>query len=228
MEPAVFRTAIQGIIEMKRNPVIFLITLLLFAPVVSAQDVYRWKDDNGKVHFGRTIPPEYAHKPYEILNSAGIVIERVDDPLAAQQPEPVEVKQDEGLEPLFTEDEVRLRTDRLLLLRYPEEEDLQKAMQTEIDQLSYDIRLNTQSQAGTMTALIGQVKNAADRQRSGLAEEPELMSKINKLRRDLRSIDRKLAAISVRETEIRATFGKDLERYRYLREGGQEGALISE
>ena len=229
MGPAVFRSAKQEIIEVKRNSVIFLIALFLFVPAVSeAENVYRWKDADGKVHFGRTLPPEYAHKPHEILNSAGVVIERIDDPVAAQQPKPVEVEEEKGLEPLFTEDEVRLRSDRLLLLRYPEEEDLQKAMQNEIDQLSYDIRLNTQSQAGTMTALVGQVKVAADRQRGGLAEEPELSSKINKLRRDLRAIDRRLAAIAVRENEIRAAFGKDLGRYQYLREGGQEGALITE
>lgn len=214
---------------MKRISIIFMLAGFLLATPLFAQDVYRWKDDEGKTHYGRTLPPEYANKPHEVLNSAGVVIRRVDDPLAEQQPKEPEKEvedEDQGLEPLFTEDEVRIRTDRLLMLRYHSEDELIKAMETEVDQLAYDIRLNTQSQEGTMTALVGQVAIAADRQRAGLEDDPELASKVNKLRRDLRMIDRNLAAIEIREGEIRAEFEKDLVRYRFLRDGGREGALI--
>ena len=37
------------------------------------------KDKDGKVHYGASVPAEYADQPYDILNSAGIVIEHVED-----------------------------------------------------------------------------------------------------------------------------------------------------
>lgn len=197
--------------------------LLLSAPA-QAENVYRWTDENGKVHFGRTLPPEYANKPYEILNDQGIVIERVTDPLARQKGPPKEVEE-KGLEPLFTPDEVRLRSDRLLVLRYHSEADIEDAMQVEVDQLGYDRRLIHQTQASVMTSLAGQVRNAADRQRAGMPVEAETETEINKLRQRIRRSDQSLAQLKDREETIRAIFQKDLERYRYLANGGEPGSM---
>ncbi|MDH3551543.1 MAG: DUF4124 domain-containing protein [Gammaproteobacteria bacterium] len=50
-------------------------TLCLLAPLgASAQQAvtYRWVDDEGVVHFGDRIPPEYAEKPKQVLNDQGI------------------------------------------------------------------------------------------------------------------------------------------------------------
>ena len=42
-------------------------------------DTYRWKDKDGKVHYGAVVPAEYADQPYDVLNSAGMVIDHVED-----------------------------------------------------------------------------------------------------------------------------------------------------
>ena len=58
---------------------------ILIAGIISlsatslAADTYRWKDKDGKVHYGAAVPAEYAHQPYDILNSQGMVIEHVED-----------------------------------------------------------------------------------------------------------------------------------------------------
>lgn len=215
---------------MYRSPPYLILLLgaaLLLAPPIQAQDkdnVYRWTDENGKVHYGRTLPPEYADKPYEILNDQGVVIERVTDPLARQKGPPKETKKKE-LDPLFTEDEVRLRSDRLLVLRYHSEADIEDAMQVEVDQLAYDRRLINQTQASAMTSLAGQVRSAADRQRAGMPVEAETESEINKLRQRIQRTEHSLAQLQEREAKIRATFQKDLERYRYLANGGRPGSM---
>lgn len=197
--------------------------LLLSAPAL-AENVYRWTDENGKVYFGRTLPPEYADKPYEILNDQGLVIERVTDPLARQKGPPKKEEKKE-LDPLFTEDEVRLRSDRLLVLRYHSEADIEDAMQVEVDQLGYDRRLINQTQASVMTSLAGQVRNAADRQRAGMPVEPETETEINKLRQRIRRSEQSLAKLEGREEKIRAIFQKELERYRFLANGGTPGSM---
>lgn len=212
---------------MKRISVTVLLLGLLVAATASAEDVYRWRDENGKVHYGRTLPPEYATRPHEILNSAGVVIERIEDPMARPEPEPKpdEEKKSDELEPLFTEEEVRFRSDNLLILRYYTEEDLLEAMENEVAQLSYDIRLINQSQISALTSLAGHVKNAADRQRAGMSEDEAIKKNIHSLRRRLRKSENSLSALKQREAEIRASFATDLARYRFLKNGGKPGSL---
>lgn len=40
-------------------------------PVEAAGKVYRWVDENGVVHFGDAIPPEYSKDRHEVLDSRG-------------------------------------------------------------------------------------------------------------------------------------------------------------
>jgi hypothetical protein len=218
------------VIELKRISYLITVLVLLLPLTVSAENVYRWVDDNGKVHFGRTLPPEFANRPYQILNSQGLVIERVDDPLALQQEENAAAAgaDSDEPEPLFSEDEVRLRSDNLLLLRYHTEEDLLDAMENEVAQLNYDIRLIEQSRASAMEALHGQVRNAADRQRAGMPGDQELERNINTLRLRLRKSEQSLAAIRLREQQIRERFQRDIERYRFLQAGGAPGSPSNE
>ena len=203
-----------------------LVAGLIFSTQANAELVYRWADEDGKIHYGRTLPPDHANKPYEILNEAGVVIERVDDPMARQKPPEPEEESTE-LEPLFTPDEVRVRSDRLLMLQYNNEEDLIAAMQIKIDELGYDARLINQSRASTMTAMAGHVRNAADRQRAGMPEEPDVEKNIHSLRQRLKRSENQLADLKVREVGIRAVFGENLERYRFLINGGRPGGTES-
>jgi len=207
---------------MKRISLILPATALLLATAANAEETYRWRDEDGKVHYARTLPPEAAGRPYEILNSAGIVIKRVEDPLEEQRPMTPEEKPKE-LKPLFTPHEVQLRSDNLLLLRYRSEEELLEAMENEVAQLSYDANLIDQSQASTFTALEAQVRNAADRQRAGMPEDPELVKNIKSLKSRLRKSEESLAKLREREERIRADFQKELARYRFLRDGGKPG-----
>ena len=55
---------------------LFLAAILALACVVwaspaDAQRVYRWVDENGVVHFGDAIPPEYSKERHEVLDGRG-------------------------------------------------------------------------------------------------------------------------------------------------------------
>jgi hypothetical protein len=210
---------------LKRISIAILSLGLLVSANAVAENVFRWTDDAGEVHYGRTLPPEYANRPYEILNSYGVVIERVDDPLGILEPEPEEEEAGDELEPLFTPNEVRVRSDNLLMLRYYTEQELVDTMETEVAQLDYDIRLIRQSQASAISSLAGHVKKAADRQRAGMPEDEITRKNIHSLRQRLRKTERSLATYEQREAEIRASFLKDLERYRFLKNGGAPGTF---
>ena len=50
---------------------------LLVAGAAVAETVYRWVDENGVVHFGDAIPPEYAEQEKLILNEQGVTVGRI-------------------------------------------------------------------------------------------------------------------------------------------------------
>ena len=66
-------------LKLQRNVLIAVASSLCLLAVPVAADTYRWKDKEGKVHYGAAVPAEYAEQPYDVLNSAGIVIEHVED-----------------------------------------------------------------------------------------------------------------------------------------------------
>src|ERR1700730_3317719 len=78
-------------------PLLSLGMLLAFgglAPVVASAGpassadkgvAYRWTDEQGVVHYGDRIPPQYAQKERAVLNSQGVEVRRLDAQKSAEQ-----------------------------------------------------------------------------------------------------------------------------------------------
>jgi len=200
----------------RRGTAAILTTLVLVmsaAPL--AADTYRWKDKNGEIHYGEAVPPEYADQPYDVINSQGIVIEQVAAP-EAEEPGKKERA------PLISEEERRIQSDRLLVIRYSSEEDIQKQLDLELAQVGYDRKVMNQSLESTATAIRSQVSQAADQQRAGQPITAEQQAEIDKLYARLDQDRKQLAANKVREEKIRARYAEDFERYRFLTSESEE------
>ena len=204
------------------------IVAILIAGIVSlsvtslAADSYRWKDKDGKVHYGAVVPAEYADQPYDILNSQGMVIEHVEDtsvPLEVIAEK--KIKKERG--PLISEEQRRYQADRLLLIRYSSVEEIAQALEVEIAQLGYDKKVVNQSYKSTTSAIRDQISLAADRQRSGLPISPEQQKEIDQLYARQTRDSKKLSVMSNRVNRIRTRFEADIERYQLLNsEAGTE------
>ena len=204
------------------------IVAILIAGIVSlsvtslAADSYRWKDKDGKVHYGAVVPAEYADQPYDILNSQGMVIEHVEDtsvPLEVIAEK--KIKKERG--PLISEEQRRYQADRLLLIRYSSVEEIAQALEVEIAQLGYDKKVVNQSYKSTTSAIRDQISLAADRQRSGLPISPEQQKEIDQLYARQTRDSKKLSVMSNRVNRIRTRFEADIERYQFLNsEAGTE------
>ena len=96
--------------------VLALSVALIAAPALAAperQQLYRWVDENGVVHFGDSIPAEYAEQEKQVLNERGVTIGRIagkatEEELAAMAAE----------EAAKAEVERARRADRALLATY--------------------------------------------------------------------------------------------------------------
>jgi hypothetical protein len=185
-----------------------------------AAETYRWKDKEGKTHYGAAVPAEYADMPYDILNNAGFVIEHVEDttiPLEVIVQE--KIKKERG--PLISEETRQIQADKLLVIRYSSEEDILKAQELELAQLGYDTKVINQSYESTTTAIRSQISQAADQQRAGQQISPETQQKIDQLyARQAKDLKRQ-AVMTNRADQIRARYQVEIDRYRFLTTGSK-------
>jgi hypothetical protein len=95
---------------------VIFIALCFLVPLASqAQETrtYRWLDDDGVVHYGDSIPPEYAEKPKQVLNEHGVIIQYLEGRKTAEQLEAERVARD-----LKVQIELQRRADQALLATY--------------------------------------------------------------------------------------------------------------
>ena len=182
---------------------------------------YRWKDKDGKTHYGAAVPAEYRDQPYDILNNAGVVIEHVEDTSV-----PLEVRAEKKIKksraPLISEETRRIQSDKLLVIRYSSEEDILKAQEMEISQLGYDKKVINQSYESATTAIRSQISQAADQQRAGQQISPEAQTKIDQLYARQAKDEKRRAVMNNRETQIRLRYQAEIERYRFLTTDSEE------
>lgn len=197
------------------------IVAILIAGIISlvatsvAAETFRWKDKDGKTHYGAAVPAEYADQPYDILNNAGMVIEHIEDTTI-----PLEVivkkKIKKGREPLISAETRRIQSDKLLVIRYSSEEEILEAQELELAQLGYDTKVINQSHQSTTTAIRSQISKAADQQRAGQQISQETQQEIDQLYARQAQDEKRRAVITNRATQIRARYQAEIERYRYL------------
>jgi len=193
---------------------------LSVSPLVA--DTYRWKDKNGEIHYGAAVPAEYANQPYDILNDSGMVIEHVEDTTVTVEAMAEKKATKKEREPLISEEERQVQSDRLLVIRYSSEEEIVKALELEIAQLGYDNKVIKQSSESTAIAIRSQISQAADQQRAGQQISAEQEKEISQLYARYAQDEKRKAAMSDREEKIRARYQAELERYRYLTSDSEE------
>jgi len=110
---------------------------LMQAPVWAQQNsgqstVYKWVDENGELHYGQTLPPEYKDLAHERLSNSGTVVDRTDRTLTPEERKALR-DQEAVTRRLLAERDAREKKDRLLLAAYRSEQDILEVMGGEIN-----------------------------------------------------------------------------------------------
>jgi hypothetical protein len=69
----------------KLRALVMFALLAGFIQDAAAANTYRYKDDNGRLIYGSTVPPQFVRNGYEILNERGVVIQVVPRALTAAE-----------------------------------------------------------------------------------------------------------------------------------------------
>lgn len=176
---------------------------------------YRWLDEQGVVHYGDSIPPQYAQKEHAVLNEHGVVVAHMD---AQKTPEQLAAEA-EAREAVRKEQQ----HDNFLLTTYTSVKDIESLRDVRLDQLKGQSTASEQyveNLHSRLVALQGRVKHFrpyntrpdARRMPDDLAED--LVHTLNEMRTQRNALGVKNAEV----TEVKAQFEMDIKRYLELHE----------
>jgi hypothetical protein len=177
---------------------------------------YRWVDEQGIVHYGDRVPPQYAEKERSVLNSQGVVVGHLD---AQKTPEQIASEtrvHDEAFK--------RKQHDSFLVTTYTSVTDIEALRDVRLDQLqgqqvaaeqyvdNLHSRLTTLQTRARLFRPYAALPNAR-KMPDDLAED--LVRTLN----ELRTQSGVLVAKGEEVATLRAQFQTDIERYRELHDG---------
>jgi hypothetical protein len=187
----------------------------------TAGALYKWVDENGKVRYSDRMPPDQKKNKHQQLNSQGMVLSTRD---AAKSPEEIaiEAESKNKLEELQREEKrvkaIQDKHDRVLLLTFSSEEELEHARESRMQVMDSFILLIESSIESTQGKLDGLTSRAQEAYISKGEEVPGgLAQKIEHFERKIESRDSQLRLNKMEKEKIRQTYETDLERFRLLR-----------
>jgi hypothetical protein len=174
---------------------------------------YRWVDEQGVVHYGDHIPPQYANQDRTVLNSQGLEVGHLD---AQKNPEQFAAEERQRATLMKQK-----QHDAFLISTYTSVKDIEALRDERLDQLKgqrsaaeqYVDGLRVRLATLQTSALNFRPYNAradAHRMPDDLAEN--LVRMVNELREQSNA----LSAESQQERDLRTQFQADIERYREL------------
>lgn len=95
---------------------VFTLAVFLLPPAAQAkeaQKLYRWVDAEGNVHFGDSVPAEYAEVDKQVLNEHGVTIDKLRGKKSDE-----EIAEEKRQEQAAMERELQRRADQALLATY--------------------------------------------------------------------------------------------------------------
>jgi hypothetical protein len=175
---------------------------------------YKWVDENGVVHYGDSVPAQYAKKESAILNKQGVEIGRN---AAQMTPEQVAAAEREQLAAIR-----QRQHDAFLLTTYPTVRDIESLRDERLAQISGQRRAAEayiESLHSRLSTLQSRALNFKPYNEKPTARQmpDDLAEDLMRTLSEMRNQKTALTAKDEEESALRAQFQADIDRYRELR-----------
>jgi len=189
---------------------------VLAAPPAQAARLYKWTDENGKVHYGDKIPPEYAKQERKVLNEQGVAVKTLD---AAKTPE--QLAEEARLAEQRREQErieaEKAAHDRMLLATFTSEDDMVMTRDGKIAAIDGILRV-TRGRIDNVEETIAELtREAAELERAGKPVPDRLHEQIQTARAQSQRYHDYITAKRQEQEGIRQQFEADIRRFRELK-----------
>lgn len=199
------------------------VTLALLAGAADAQQsskekkLYRWVDKNGQVHYGDSVPAEYAEQDREVLNRQGVSVGREEGTIT-----PEEAAAKAAADKAARDEQKRKLRDRVLLQTYQSVQELEILRDNRLELVDAQLTIQEQS-LSNLRAQRAQIQRIAARYapaNTGADAEPlpeDLASDLEQSASDIQTQETNLERRREERENIRKTFEADIARYKELR-----------
>lgn len=190
-----------------------LVLLISMSASAHAQNLYRYKDANGRTVINHAVPPDAAKNGYEVISQSGRVIQTVERQLSGVELEEMSAERQQK-----RREAEQLEEDKLLLLKYSSVDDIIYAKNRAIQELNANVGILKGNIISLRRKIETLQQNAANIERAGRQVHRSLAQAISD---SLIEIQQEQERIDEREKEIseqEALFDADIERYRYITE----------
>ena len=198
--------------HMKNLRYLLLLPALLCATTAFADRTFKWVDNEGHIHYGNRVPPEYAKLERKVINERGRTI-KVYDALKTPEQKQQEKQLAEAAAKNKALAEKQAIHDRSLLATYLSEDDMLLAKNGKVASVDALLQL-TSSRVNSMNErLLRLTEEAATYERSGKALPVSLESQINNLRVQITTNEAFIKEKEHDRNSIIRKFDADIKRY---------------
>ncbi|MDE2234328.1 MAG: DUF4124 domain-containing protein [Gammaproteobacteria bacterium] len=179
------------------------------------QTLYKWVDKNGVVHYGQSVPPEYANQQLQVLNNQGVTVQTIAAPKTAE--ELAKEKQDK-LEAAAKAKQLKEQheNDQMLLDTYTSVSDIERDRNSRLSAIDAQIKFINNSITGLQGALIG-YKNQEDKFAKQHKPVPAYLQKdMQNTREQLETNQKYLLEQQQNEQQVKARYSGYIKRYQQL------------
>ncbi|MEK6663691.1 MAG: DUF4124 domain-containing protein [Pseudomonadota bacterium] len=198
------------------NRLLMIISMGLAFSLPAQAAMYKWVDDKGKVHYGDTIPPEYAKQGNAQLDKSGVVVKKTNAALTPEQ-----IKARDEAEAKEKADKAaaaeQQRRDKALLATYTDFKEIDLALQRNLGQVDVQIKSNELRIKSIQGRLDGLKKLKAGFVQREKTVPPDINIDLKKTEEEMGRFRGNIANLEKEKESMRSRFGADKVRFRELK-----------
>ncbi len=178
----------------------------------SSEYSYRYFDNEGFVHLGNSIPPEYLANGYEILNERGRVVDVILPKKVRDQQTADLLAKAEAQRKL----EVQYAKDEALLRYYSKPEDVIRVRDRKLAEFDNFVAIQQGSIEANKQKVVKLQRQAADIERSGRKVSDEILETLATLDEKIKESEALIEAKLIEKEQLNNAFQADIDRLEFL------------
>ncbi|HKT32861.1 MAG TPA: DUF4124 domain-containing protein [Gammaproteobacteria bacterium] len=187
----------------------------VFAGAALAQDkspkLYKWVDKNGIVHYGSSVPPEYANQQLEVLNSEGLTVKTIQAPKAKEAPQDAAAAAAKA-----KQEQAQQATDQMLLDTYTSVNDIEQDRDTHLKALNAQIDITNAAISGLRDNLAAYQKHEQQLERQHRPIPAELKNNLLSTQQQLEADQKLLVQQQQQKPALQAQYDAYIKRFQQL------------
>ena len=202
-----------------RKTILLLVALLLAfggaAFADSGTKLYKWVDKDGVVHYGNSIPPEYASQASEQLNSQGEVVGTTQAQKTPQQLAAEAQAQQQAQQQVDAQN-AKVARDKVLIDTYTSVTDIERDRDSKLSAIDTQINVLNGSIAGLQNTVAEYQSRAYELTSKNKPIPPDLQKNIDDNQKQLLTNQQQLLQERQRKQDVAQQFADDIARYKIL------------